>query len=167
MRAKIAGFLVERALELSAPGHDVGRQPDIAQLLGAPQVVGLSPADVLSAAIAAGRAVLDEWSRAYPDQTGPPSAIGAAEAWAAAPSPELADAAARAAELAVRQSIAVWRDEPKSAAWAGRTAAWVAAAPKYGWPAVAALFGACQAAGISRVVAAVAESLPRPTTGHA
>src|SRR5579884_760311 len=47
------------------------------------------------------------------------------------------------------------------AAWAGRTAAWVALAPKYDWPAVAALFGACQALGKREVVAALAGIDPR------
>jgi hypothetical protein len=68
--------------------------------------------------------------------------------WGAGPPPDDADPAALVRQLGRRL--------------AGRTAAWVAMAPKHDWPAVAALFGACQAIGRPRVVAAVAAALPEP-----
>jgi len=161
MREAVAEALVGRALFLTTSG---GVEPDpaptIATLLDDPVLAGLTHQAVVVAVIALGRTVVARWTRAYPEQDGPQLAVAAAEAWAVAPSGDAAELAARAADPAIKQAIAVWRGQQQHAAWAGRTAAWVAMAPKYDWPAVAAVFGACQAIGKRQVVAALASALP-------
>jgi hypothetical protein len=162
MREAVAEALVGRALLLMTPGRGCSDPaPTIATLLDEPALAGLSPRAVLAAVVALGRAVVARWIEAYPDQDGPPLAIAAAEAWAAAPSWEAAERAASSADRAIKQALAVWPGPLRKAAWAGRTAAWVAMAPEYDWPAVAALFGACQAVGREQVVAAIAAALSR------
>jgi len=161
MREAVAEALVERALLLTMPsGGESDPAPTIAILLDKPILAGLTNQALLVAVIALGRSVLTRWTRAFPEQDGPQLAVAAAEAWAVAPSPDGAQSAANAADLAIRQAIAVWHGPQQHAAWAGRTAAWVAMAPKYDWPAVAALFGACQAIGARQVVAVLASTLP-------
>lgn len=96
-------------------------------------------------AICLARGAVKLWTDAYPDRAGPVTAITAAEAWAACPCEAHANAAADTMQEAAHQAMKVWRTAPKSAAWAGRTAAWVADAPKYGWQTVAAIVGACRA----------------------
>lgn len=105
-------------------------------------------------AIALAREVVPLWSDAHPDRVEPLRAIEAAEAWAACPCKHHADAAAETMPDAARQALAMWRVPPKEPAWAGRTAAWAADAPKYGWQAVAAIGGACRATGAEKVIAA-------------
>lgn len=105
-------------------------------------------------AISLGRGVVKLWTEVYPDRMGPVAAIVAAEAWAACPCELHADAAAETMQNAAHQAMNVWRTPPKSAAWAGRTAAWVADAPKYGWQTVTAIVGACRAMDPERVVSA-------------
>ncbi|WP_437970557.1 hypothetical protein WMF04_15275 [Sorangium sp. So ce260] len=100
------------------------------------------------------REVVKLWSDAYPDRVAPLRAIEAAEAWAACPCEHHAEAAAETTAGAARQAMAVWRIPPKEAAWAGRTAAWAADAPRYGWQTVAAIGGACRAARSENVIAA-------------
>jgi hypothetical protein len=100
------------------------------------------------------REVLSVWSASYPGERAPAKAVVAAEAWVGCPSPAHADAAAEAARLAADQALAVWRHPPKEAAWAGRAAAWAAAAPKYGWQSVAAIIAACRATDSDRIVVA-------------
>lgn len=105
-------------------------------------------------AISLARDVVSLWTDEYPDRAGPVAAIAAAEAWLACPCEFHADAAAETMQNAAHQAMNVWRRPPKSAAWAGRTAAWVADAPKYGWQAVAAIVGACRSTTPERVVSA-------------
>jgi hypothetical protein len=157
----VAQALIDRALLLMSvqPGSEPEPAPTVAMLLDDFSLVGLRPHAVILAAIAAARAALARWVEGYPDRAGPPLAVIAAESWAVSPSEETAQAAAGAAELAVTQALGVWHGSRQHAAWAGRTAAWAAMAPKYGWPAVAALFGACQALGKRQIVSVVAESL--------
>jgi hypothetical protein len=107
-------------------------------------------------AISLSRDVVKLWSDAYPDRLAPLAAIEAAEAWAACPCGRHADAAAETMQNAAHQAMAVWRVPPKEAAWAGRTAAWVADAPKYGWQTVAAIGGACRSTSQDHAVAAAA-----------
>jgi hypothetical protein len=160
MREAVAKALVIRALLLTAPGQSiVDPSPRIADLLDDPAVSDLTTHDVLLAVVVVGRAVLPRWVERFPELEGPLGAITAAEAWAAAPSAETAESAVRASEPAIQQAVAQWRSQLRHAAWAGRTAAWVAMAPKLDWPGVAALFSACQAVGRARVVAAVADAL--------
>ena len=162
MRDEIAKALVARAVVLATPGGGESEAaPTIAMLLDDPILTGLTRQAVLVAVIALGRTVLARWARAYPEQDGPKRAVEAAEAWAVAPSPEAAESAAKAADLAIKQAIAVWQGPRQHAAWAGRTVAWIAMAPKYDWPAVSAFFGACQAIGERQVVAALTSAQPR------
>jgi hypothetical protein len=107
-------------------------------------------------AISLSRDVVKLWSDVYPDRLAPLMAIEAAETWAACPCMRHADAAAETARGAAHQAMAVWRVPPKEAAWAGRTAAWVADAPKYGWQTVTAIYGACRATSQEHAVAATA-----------
>jgi len=163
MDEEVAEALVRRALALTTPdGGEADPAPTVALLLDDPALAGLTRHDILVAVVQVGRTVVPQWADAYRDRDGPPAAVAAAEAWAADPSPEAAERAARAADRAIEQALAVWRGALQHAAWAGRTAAWVAMAPRYDWPAVAALFGACQAIGRARVVAAVASALREP-----
>jgi hypothetical protein len=160
MSAAIAEALVERALLLCTPGGGEAQPaPTIADLLDVPVLAAVSCQDVLAAVISLGRAVIERWLHAYPDQDGAPRALAAADAWLVAPSLQAAEEAAIAADLAIRQAIAAWPGLLQHAAWAGRTIAWIAMAPKYDWPAVAALFGACQAIGRRQVVALLSASL--------
>jgi hypothetical protein len=161
MREALAQTLVGRALFLTTPGSvESVPAPTIATLLDDPVLVRLTHQAVLVAVIAVGRAVVTRWVQAYPERDGPVRAISAAEAWVASPCPDAAELAAKAADSAIEQAIAVWRGPLQNAPWAGRTAAWVAMAPKYDWPAVAALFGACQANGERQVVKVIATALP-------
>src|SRR5262249_39903908 len=161
IREAVAETLVARALFLTLPGGgESDPAPTIATLLHDPVLARRTPQEVLGAVIALGRTVIARWAQAYPDQDGPHRALAAAEAWAAAPSPDAAELAAKAADLASKQAIAVWPGPLQHAAWAGRTVAWVAMARRYECPADAALFGACQAIGRRQVVAAVASALP-------
>ena len=132
MREAVAETLVERALLLTTPGGgESDSVPTIATLLDDPLLVRLTHQAVLVAVIALGRAVVTSWVEAYPEQDGPLLAAAAAEAWVASPSPDAAELAAKAADPATKQAIAVWRGQFQHAAWAGRTVAWVAMAPKY------------------------------------
>src|SRR4051794_14302983 len=109
MREAVAEALVARALLLTAPGQGMADpSPRIAALLDDPELSGLTAHDVLLAVVAVGRAVLPRWVERFPQLGGPPGAIAAAEAWAAAPSAEAAEAAVRASELAGQQAIAQW-----------------------------------------------------------
>jgi hypothetical protein len=103
---------------------------------------------VIRLAIALAREALPIWVKAHPLLTGPVDALTQAEKWMDSPCDEFAEIASDTQSAAVHDSLSVWRQEPKSAGWAGRTAAWVADAPKYGWQAVAAIMGAQQALGI-------------------
>src|SRR4029079_7975800 len=96
-------------------------------------------------AIHLAREVLSLWQATYPDQHGPVEAVRAAEAWASCPCERHADEAAARQQPAVQQALAAWRPPATTVAWSGRTAAWVADAPKHGWQAVAAIVGACRA----------------------
>jgi hypothetical protein len=169
MHEVVAEALVVRALLLTASGGQGSADltPRIAALLDDSALAGLTAHEVLLAVVAVGRAVLSCWVKRFPQLGGPLEAIAAAEAWAAAPSAEAAESAVRASEPAMQQACAQGPGQLQHATWAGRTAAWVAMAPKLDWPAVAALFGACQAVGRPRVIAAVAETLARPCVAHA
>jgi hypothetical protein len=100
------------------------------------------------------REVLSVWSTSYPEDRAPAIAVAAAEAWTGCPCPAHAEGAADTARRAADQALAVWRQLPQEAAWAGRAAAWAADAPKYGWQSVAAIIGACRATSSDRVVMA-------------
>lgn len=175
--ATAARLVVERAGDLIAAQirGEVPAAPTIDMVLAHPPVAdaiarcgGLPGRQViLLAALAAGRSVIGFWRLAYPDLTGPPDTLDATESWAAEPTDAAADAAERAADRAIRESLVVWRGPDRAAAWAGRTAAWVGMAPKYGWPAVAALSGACEAGGAEPVVAAVGACLTELWRGRA
>lgn len=173
----VARYLVERANDLAAAQSrgELAAAPTIDMLLAHPPVAdgidccSRQPAQqvVVLLALAAGRSVIRLWRRAFPDLLGPPEALTAAERWALEPSESAAEVAARAANLAIRQSLSVWGGPNRVAAWAGRTAAWVAMAPKYGWPAVAALNGACEAGGTESVVGALSAYLSGLCSGRA
>jgi hypothetical protein len=105
-------------------------------------------------AIHLAREVLPIWQGSYPDQYGPVEAVRAAEAWATCPCERHAEEAAARQSQAVHHVLAAWRRPATDAAWSGRTAAWVADAPKHGWQAVAAIVGACRATTTEKVVAA-------------
>jgi len=161
----VARGIVERAIDLTAARvrGELSAEPTIEMVLAYPPIMDsiacctrLSGQHVvLLSALAAGRSVIGLWQRAFPKLSGPPAALAAAEGWAADPSETAAESAARAAERAIRESLGVWRGPDHAAAWAGRTAAWVAMAPRYGWPAVAALYGACEASGCESVIVSV------------
>lgn len=102
-------------------------------------------------AIHLSRAVLHVWTAVYRDDA-PEQAVAAAEAWAACPCEEHAVAAAEKQPAAVESGLDAWRRPPKSAAWAARTAAWVADAPKSNSQAIAALAGAVHAMSVEFVV---------------
>jgi hypothetical protein len=167
--ATVARQAVERAIELSAAQTrgKLDAAPTLEMLLAHPPVAdGLACCTrldgrrvVILAALAVGRSLLPMWERAFPGQTEPAVAVAASEVWVAEPSDANADAAARAAEAAIRAGLRAWHGSHRPAAWAARVAAWVAMAPKYGWPAVAALSGACEVVPVEQVVAAVAEGL--------
>jgi hypothetical protein len=70
-------------------------------------------------AISLARDVAKLWSDAYPDRAAPLRAVEAAETWAACPCDAHAEVAASVSSEAARQAMAVWRLEPKAAAWAG------------------------------------------------
>jgi hypothetical protein len=175
--ATVARLIVERAGDLIAAQTrgELPAAPTIDMVLAHPPVAdgiaccGRLPGRqvVLLAALAAGRSVIGRWRLAYPDLAGPLEALAAAERWAAEPTDAAADEAARAADRAIRESLGVWCGPDRAAAWAGRTAAWVGMSPKYGWPAVAALAGACEAGGAEPVVAAVSACLTELCSGHA
>lgn len=114
---------------------------------------------VCELAIRLARFVLWVWRGRYLVQEGPEKAVEAAEAWVQCPCPAHADAAHAAQPLAIQQAGAVWSRPPADVAWAARTAAWAADAPKYGWQAVAAINGACEALSREEVVAAAAHFL--------
>lgn len=103
-------------------------------------------------AVRLARRVLGVWSHQYPDQLGPVWAVEAAETWATCPCALHAENASMASPSALRQAQMAWHAVPKSAAWAGRTAAWAADAPKFRWPAVAAIIGASKALNTDQVV---------------
>jgi hypothetical protein len=167
--ATVGRLVVERAFELIAAQTrgELSAAPTIEMVLAHPPIAdGIACCTrlsgghvVLLSALAAGRSVIGLWQRAFPQLPGPPEALAAAAGWAADPTETAADSAARAADRAIRESLDVWRGPDQAAAWAGRTAAWVAMAPKYGWPAVAALAGACNAGGHESVVVAVSACL--------
>lgn len=96
-------------------------------------------------AIFLARDIVKVWLDVHPERLAPVTAIEAAEAWAACPCQRHAEAAAETAHGASHEAMAVWRVPPKEVAWAARTAAWVADAPKYGWQTVTAMHGACRA----------------------
>lgn len=112
-------------------------------------------------AIHLAREVLHVWTAVSTADDAPKLAVAAAEAWAACPCAEHAAAAAATQPAAVQAGLHAWTRLPKSAAWAARTAAWVADAPKGNWQAVAAVSGACYATSVEEVVAAAAEWLAR------
>ncbi|AUX28374.1 MULTISPECIES: hypothetical protein [Sorangium] len=124
----------------------------IAEVPGAPDAEGWKQV-ITRLAVFLARGVVKRWSNAYPDRLEPLRAVEAAEAWAACPCAHHAEAAAETAPGAARQAMAAWRSSPKEAAWAGRTAAWAADAPKYGWQTIAAIVGACRATGSKEVIA--------------
>jgi hypothetical protein len=167
MRETFSDILVDRAIMLSiqpaprsTPDCEAqARNGNISALLDLPDLLGLSERDIIVIAVAAGRAALGEWERAYPGLSGPRLAIAAAEAWVVEPSSVASEAAAVASDLARDQTIKVWRGLYPQPAWAGRTAAWVGLAPKYGWQAVAAIYGASKAIGRAATVAAVSNAL--------
>jgi hypothetical protein len=173
----IARLLVERANNLVA-AHDrreLTAAPTMDMLLAHPSIadgIGFCndrPARQVGVllALAAGRSVIGLWQRVFPHLSGPPEALVAAAAWAENPSEVAAAVAANAAAVAVRQSLSVWRGPDQAAAWAGRTAAWVAMAPKYDWPAIDALIGACKAGGSEAVVCALRACLSELCGGRA
>jgi hypothetical protein len=102
---------------------------------------------VIRLAVALAREALPVWTESHPGFTGPVDAVTQAEKWISSPCEEFAEMASATQPAAVHDSLRVWRQEPKSAAWAGRTAAWAADAPKYGWQAVCAIMGAQLALG--------------------
>jgi class 3 adenylate cyclase len=156
MHAKTAESLVDQAVTICMPGCDAAINGHyLSVLLSAPGLARLRRKDVILAGIAASRAVIQVWEQIYPDSAGPPLAVEAAEAWMKSPSDASAEAAATAAKLAGDQALAVWRRPERAAAWVGRTAAWAASAPKYGWQAVPAIYGAVQVAGKPLIVSAV------------
>lgn len=167
--AIVARQIVERAVELAAAQSRglLDAAPTIEMLLTDPLVAdGIASCSGLSgrrvvilAALAVGRSLLPVWEGAYPGQSEPADALAATEAWAGDPTDANADAAGFAADAAIRVGLREWHGPQRPAAWAARVAAWVAMAPKYGWPAVAALSGACEALHTEQVVATVAISL--------
>jgi hypothetical protein len=156
----LAVAVVTTALELHAKESGALHE----RLLAAPRVQSALPLALVndpsaqrqllsSLAVTLARAVLEGWLAHYPDQQGPEKAVLAAEAWAACPCAVHAEAAAAAQPSANQQSQAAWNRRPKEAAWAGRTASWVADAPKHGWQAVSAITGACKATNVDQIVA--------------
>jgi hypothetical protein len=115
-------------------------------------------------AIHLAREVLAIWQATYPDQHGPIGAVEAGEAWASCPCERHADEAAARQQQAVQQALAAWRPPATNVAWSGRTAAWVADAPKHGWQAVAAIVGACRATSTEKVIAAAEIFFARETS---
>lgn len=128
--------------EVSAGFHDEYRTFDVEE----------QKRFVVRLAIAMARETLPVWIEAYPDRTGPVDAVIQAEKWVDSPSDDFAELASATQPAAVHESLCVWRQEPKSAAWAARTAAWVADAPKYGWQALCAIMGAQQALGVDNAL---------------
>ncbi len=134
----LARAIVTVALDLDAAEADGAVNED---LLADPSVQAALPCVLVNDAasqremlgrLAVGLAgeALAVWRAHYPDQHGPEEAVQAAEAWAACPCVLHAEAAAAKAAGAAQQARTVWRQQPKAAAWAGRTAAWAADAPK-------------------------------------
>lgn len=115
-------------------------------------------------AIHLAREVLDIWLANCPDQHGPVEAVRAAEAWANCPCERHANEAAARQQQAVQQALAAWRPPATNVAWSGRTAAWVADAPKHGWQAVAAIVGACRATTTEKVIATAEIFFARETS---
>ena len=166
----LAAAVVARALELldsDADNANLTVRNDDA-LLATPSVQALlaqtpGPHDpdpwnriMTRLAISLARKVVSIWTDAHPDCAEPLRAVEAAEAWAACPCKLHADAAAETMAAAAHQAMATWRVPPKEAAWAARTAAWTADAPKYGWQTVAAIGGACHATSADDITAAAA-----------
>jgi len=102
---------------------------------------------VIRLAIYLAQEALPVWVESHPSLTGPVEAVAQAEKWTESPCSESAEMASSTQPAAVHDSLSVWHQEPKKAAWAGRTAAWVADAPKHGWQAVAAIMGSQEALG--------------------
>lgn len=112
-------------------------------------------------AIAVAGVVIDHWRDAHPDDHAPGLALDHADAWSRCPCAVHADAADAAARLAGDTARRAWQRQPGPPAWAARIAAWAAAAPKYGWPAVAALAHVDHVLDAARVHAVVAAAIAR------
>lgn len=111
---------------------------------------------VTKLAIHLARHSLPIWMEHFPEKYGPRIAIEAAEAWASCPCAEHAERAAAAQPRVVKETLEEWNSSRdtvrRRGAWAGRTAGWVADAPKNSWQAAPAIVGAVRASSLMEIV---------------